>query len=153
VFKSLKTAASRGKTGYKVIATGPIEGEFSAALVPTGDITIVLGGDGTPSTGETIAVPFTALLLKGSGVKTVVNYSKKLEEVPELLKFQINNAKRKYVLKTGELTATGIPESGAGGNAFSLRIEIRVPTASGVQTLLTAVEIKRASASSTSWKR
>ena len=94
-----------------------------------------------------------ALVTKGSGATSVVTYSKGRQEVPGLLKFQISNAKRKYVLATGTLTGTGIPDAGSGGTTFGLRIEIRVPTASGMQILLTTVELRRAGASSKKWKR
>jgi hypothetical protein len=70
-----------------------------------------------------------------------------------LKKFQINNAKKKYVIVTNPITGSGIPASGTGGTTFDLPIEIRVPTASGTLVLNTVVALTRKDAGSGKWQR
>ncbi len=152
-FKSKKTIAKLGKTsGYSVIASGPIEAEFSTPLVPTGDVTLTLGGSGS-SGGVAITIPQASFSTKGSGAASTVSYSSKLGAVAELKKFQISNAKKKFVIATTELAGTGIPDLGTGLVSFDLLIQIDVPTASGPQTLTSTVEIQRVNDQSKVWKR
>ena len=153
-FKSLKTSAVQGASGgYKIIAQGPVLGEFAAPLVPNDDITVTIGGDGGASSGVRFTIPLTALKIKGAGKTTFYSYSKKLQPVAELLKFQLSNAKRKFVLATTELPDTGIPAAGEAGTAHDLPLVMLIPTTAGPFRMETTVELKRSSSASKNWKR
>lgn len=152
-FKSQRTKASESKTGgYVISASGPIVGEFSQALVPTGDIVLLLG-DAAGSGAELITIPLASLTQKGDGATSSFTYSAKVGGADALKKFQINNAKKKYVIVTNAITGAGIPASGAGGTTFTLPIEIRVPTSTGTLVLTTVVTLTRKDVNSGKWQR
>ena len=69
-FKSVATGASQGASSdvYRIQAKGIIEGDLAAPLVPTGDVTIVIGDGGSDAT---ITVPQGAFKVKGAGEKSV----------------------------------------------------------------------------------
>ena len=115
-------------------------------------LTITVGPQTGPSTGTAITVPLSSLRLTGSAETSVYTYSKTLGEVEELKKFQINNARRKWVLATNELEGTGIPASSDSSTSCELPIVLDVPTDNGVVRMQTTVELKR-KAGSKSWKR
>lgn len=149
--KSQRTKAIESKGGgHKVIAQGPLTPDLAGPIVPTGDITITIG---SPSANVVITVPVAALKQSGAGAKTVLTYSKSLQEITELKKFQINNGKRKFVLATNELNGTGIPAAASAVLNHDLPVSIDVPTASGVVHLETTVELKRKKAGSKVWAR
>ncbi len=153
-FKSLKTIAKQSSTGdFNVTALGPIQADLSGPVVPNGAITITVGGDGTPSTGAVITIPLAALKIKGAGASSSFTYSKKLQDIPELKKFQINNKRRKFILATNEISGTTIPATGSGQTTFGLRVFISAPTANGTLGFSTNVEIKRTNDSTSVWKR
>ena len=94
-----------------------------------------------------------AFKIAGNERKSVYNYSSALAEVPELKRFQINNARKRFILATNELVGTGIPASGEGGTRHDLSILVDVPTVDGNHRLTTTVELKRPTAESKNWKR
>ncbi len=152
-FKSQRTSARLGKSGgYSITGKGPILGQLSQPIDPTGDLVITIG-DSTTSVFETITIPLASFVIKGTAPKQTYTYSSKLGAVTGLKKFQINNAKRNFTLATDELTNTGIPGTGAGGTAFNLPIVISTTTSGGLRQLTTNVNILRKDTSSGSWKR
>ncbi len=150
-FKSQRTSAKLGKGGgYTITAKGPVQAEFAVPLVPVGDVSLTIGS----GSGVVITIPQGSLTTKGAGASSTLTYSSKAgTPVTELKKFQISNAKKKFILTTNELAGTGIPGVGGGVTVFNLPIIIDVPTASGNQRLDTTVEIKRSNDQSKSWKR
>ncbi len=146
-FRAIRTtAAEQSGGGHKIGMTGFFTGEDGLDLAPTGDVSIMLGAGGS---APTITVPLSSLLQKG----TSFTYSSKLGGVAELKKFQLNNARKKFVLSTNEVAGTGIPAAGIGGVTFDFPVVILVPTSSGTVRLESSIELFRKSNGTTKWKR
>lgn len=149
VFRSLKTAATQTIAGgHTVTAQGPLVGIGAVPVIPTGNVTIRVGG-------ATIVVPFASLVRSGvSDSASLWTFSPALGGVAGLSKFSFGNATRGFTLVTTDLAETGIPLAGvAAPLSFNLPIEIEVPTAEGTVKFQTTVELKRTSSTATQWKR
>lgn len=153
-FLSTSTKATEQSDGsFAITSKGNILGDLSTPVVPTGDIMIAVGSGATPSAGANFTLPFAALSTKGANESSSYTYSKKLQEVTELKKFQINNAKKSFSLTTTGLADTGIPATGDAAVVHDLSIWFMIPTASGTNIFRINVELKRKSSTSKSWKR
>lgn len=152
VMKSFRTTASQGSTGHKIGAGGAVVGDLDAPLVPTGPVTLTIGGDGV-STGVQFVLPLDEFAVKGAGDSSKWTYKGKKASVPEIALLLIDNVKKIFKLKTGEIAGTGIPSTGTGITEHDLRIALSVPTANGTLDLETTIELKRKSDSSKAWKR
>jgi VCBS repeat-containing protein len=153
-FKSTSTRATeQSGGGFSLSATGKILADLSYPVVPNGDITVAFGGTGGVASAASFTVFLESLDPKGANETSSYTYSKGLRDVPELKKFQINNAKRSFTIKTNELAGTGIPTTGQAEVVHDLRAWLIVPTADATLVFRTMVEIKRGNSTSKQWKR
>jgi hypothetical protein len=139
VFNANKTVAATGKDGLQLVATrGAATGEGGVAVVPNGDIEVFVGTD-------EFTIPLAQLTASGT------DYSYTGAKGAGVVRFGLRNSLRSFLLAAaGDL---GLPGLGNGILAQDLPIMIRVPTADGLVTFESLVELKRSSDASPKWKR
>lgn len=142
---SVKTAAKAGKTGgYKVSSKGYFEMGGGGAVVPDPgtDITLDIGAE---------AITFSSDLL----TQTAKNLLLPKTALPgQVVKFNLNNPKKSFVIQTDELAGTGIPDAAPAEPTFH-NMPLRITMVIGGEQVVfeTIIELLRKSSTSTSWKR
>ncbi|MCK6472077.1 MAG: Ig-like domain-containing protein [Planctomycetes bacterium] len=141
VFFAAKTSVAEDKAGgHKVSVKGVLSAPGSSALVPSGDVGLVIGT-------ESITIPL-ANLASGGGVLVVAKGAH-----PALDAFVIDTNKKAFTIATNVLSGTGVPPAGDSVTSHGLLLRIVIPTAGGAVTFESTVEILRKDSNSTKWKR
>lgn len=141
VFYAAKTAVTEDKAGgHKVSVKGVLTTPGGVALVPTGDVGLVIGT-------ESISIPFLSLTA-GGGVFSVAQGAHST-----LSAFVIDTNKKAFTIGTNVLSGTGVPPAGDPATSHGLLLRIVIPTAGGAVTFESTVEILRKDSNSTKWKR
>ncbi|MCK6473111.1 MAG: hypothetical protein L6R28_15310 [Planctomycetes bacterium] len=114
-------------------------------LTPAGNIDIDIGSSGT------ITLTPADYTIKDDGPLSIITMNK--GAVPELAKFQINNAKHTFSITTNNIGA-GLDAAGAGATANIIAVTLVWDTASGnTITFEQQLELKRTDIDSGKWKR
>jgi hypothetical protein len=140
VFNANKSTGSKSSKGESVTIKGVVTAETGGGVNPNGDITIHIGN-------ETMTLP-VAMLSNNAGVW---QYSG--SGVAGLKTFVLSNKVRAFILGVTS-SDLGLPAAGSGAPMkYDLPLQIQVPTADGLMTFESIIELKRTSESSTHWKR
>jgi uncharacterized repeat protein (TIGR01451 family) len=138
-FNANKSTGSKSSKGESVTIKGVVTAEDGGSITPNDAITIRVGND-------TITLPMAALSNK-SGVWQYAG------SVAKLSKFTLSNKARSFTLGVVS-SSIGLPATGSGtGMKYSLPLQIQVPTADGLMTFESIIELKRTSETATHWKR
>lgn len=132
-------------TGTAVSVSGSLSGDSAEPLVPNDTMLLEIGE--LPA----IAIPLSAVQVTGEGAKTAIKLVP--GNVAELSSFSISNQKRSFSFATIALAGTGIPVAGEQEPLVHLvPLTLTVPTNTGTLVFETIVELRRKTATTTSWK-
>jgi hypothetical protein len=128
---------------YVVQVNGSIEADGGDPVQPTGDITVLIGD-------ATLVIPFAQMIDNGS----FWSYKYKNAAGSGVIQFRLKSRRHTFSLLVSDVAATGIPLSGLGATEkHLLRVQLQVPTASGVAVFDSTVEILRLDGGHTYWMR
>lgn len=121
-----------------VISAGDLD------LTPKSDIDVTIGG-------THFLIPLAGCTIKNDGPQSILTMNK--DAVPEVAKFQINNAKHTFSITTNAIDA-GLDAAGAGATADLMAISLFWDTDSGnTITFGQQIELKRKDIDTGKWKR
>lgn len=145
-FLCLKSSATeKDPTPLHTVKLSGVVSAGDLDLTPTGNIDINLGASGT------ITLTPADYTIKDAGPQNIITMNK--GAVPELAKFQLNNAKHTFSVTTNNID-TGLDAAGTGATANTIAVTLAWDTASGnTITFGQQLELKRTEIDSGKWKR
>jgi hypothetical protein len=140
LYQCLSTRVSQRGTVHTITVKGVIEADGGGSVIPTGDITVKIGG-------AIMVIPVADLVIKND------DRSYK-GAAPGITKFTLQNSKHAFALTAAMVEGTGIPLANVDApTSHRLQIQLQVPTDDGVTILDSIVEILRSNGKAKAWKR
>ncbi len=126
--------------GSGVKVTGVIEANGGGQVVPTGDITVKVGG-------ATMVIPLADVVIKGS------KWSYR-STAPGITRFNLDNRNHTFYMLVSRMEGIGIPISGPSEPLqYRLPVQLKIPTASGDMAFYSIIEILRLRPTTRTWIR